>query len=166
MPYVPPHLRGGGAAPPSGAGSGPSVGSSGGDAGGRSGYGGARPPRSDGPGGGGGDGFGGGAGRAMSRSQSTQSFGEGEGGGGGRGGRRGPTPAVFGVWQVSERVAALDEEQIKDIRQRLNVTVEIEAGQPPVISPIESFKEMVRMRGEPLPRHHLSGCWLVQGRKG
>jgi hypothetical protein len=60
-----------------------------------------------------------------------------------RGGGRGPVEPVFIDWKPSERVQALTDEQISDIRQRLNVTVEVPEGQPPAASPIESFQEMV-----------------------
>jgi ATP-dependent RNA helicase DDX5/DBP2 len=60
-----------------------------------------------------------------------------------RGGGRGPVEPVFIDWKPSERVLALTEEQISDIKQRLNVTVEVPEGQPPAASPIESFQEMV-----------------------
>ena len=58
-----------------------------------------------------------------------------------------PPEAVFAPWAASERVQGLSEEQIKDIRQRLNVTVQVADGQPPVPAPIESFQEMVRING-------------------
>lgn len=54
-----------------------------------------------------------------------------------------PVEAVIGKWEPSPRVKALDEEQIADIRQRLNVDVEVPDGQPPATPPIESFKDMV-----------------------
>jgi sensor domain CHASE-containing protein len=41
-------------------------------------------------------------------------------------------------------VQKLDDEQIADIRQRLNVDVEVLEGQPPAAAPIESFIDMVR----------------------
>lgn len=56
----------------------------------------------------------------------------------------GPPPEpVLGKWQPSERVQKLDEEQIADIRQRLNVDVEVPEGQPAAAAPIESFVDMV-----------------------
>lgn len=58
------------------------------------------------------------------------------------GGRRGPVEPIFKPWQPSARVQALTQDQINDIRQRLNVTVEVPEGQPPVVCPIESFHEM------------------------
>lgn len=63
------------------------------------------------------------------------------GSGGGRR-RDGPADAVIGKWQPTPRVLALDEEQIADIRQRLNVDVVVPDGQPPAMPPIESFKDM------------------------
>lgn len=53
--------------------------------------------------------------------------------------------AVIGRWEPSDRVKALDEEQIADIRQRLNVDVEVTEGQAPAAAPIESFKDMVSL---------------------
>ena len=55
----------------------------------------------------------------------------------------GPEPAIFIEWQPSERVQALSEEQVVEIRQRLNVTVDVGQGNPPAAPPIESFQEMV-----------------------
>ena len=54
-----------------------------------------------------------------------------------------PPEAVFATWAPSERVQGLSEDQVKDIRQRLNVTVTVADGQPPIPAPIESFQEMV-----------------------
>jgi hypothetical protein len=51
---------------------------------------------------------------------------------------------VLGKWQPSERVQKLDDEQIADIRQRLNVDVEVPEGEPAAAAPIESFIDMVR----------------------
>lgn len=84
---------------------------------------------------------------AMSRSSSYGTFDR----GGDRGdsaaqrGRssQGPAEAVFPAWKPSERVQALNEEQIQDIRQRLNVTVEVEQGQPMAAAAVESFVDMV-----------------------
>ena len=67
----------------------------------------------------------------MSRSGSTMRL-----------GGEAPEP-VFASWAPSERVQGLTEDQIKDMRQRLNVTVQVADGQPPVPAPIESFQEMV-----------------------
>lgn len=55
----------------------------------------------------------------------------------------GPIEAVIGKWQPSARVQALNEEQTAEIRQRLNVDVEVPDGEPPAWAPIESFKDMV-----------------------
>ena len=53
---------------------------------------------------------------------------------------------VFPVWQPSERVQNLTDEQVADIRQRLNVTVD--AGENPKSPPpIESFMDMVSQQG-------------------
>lgn len=60
--------------------------------------------------------------------------------------RRGPTEPIFVEWKPSERVQGLSDEQIAEIRQRLNVTVQVPSGKNNAVSPIESFKEMVRMR--------------------
>lgn len=49
---------------------------------------------------------------------------------------------VFVPWQPSERVLALTPEQVDDIRQRLNVTVESGAGNEAVLAPVESFLDM------------------------
>lgn len=46
-------------------------------------------------------------------------------------------------WQPSERVQALSQEQIAEIRDRLNVDVEVPEGEEIAAAPIESFKEMV-----------------------
>lgn len=64
--------------------------------------------------------------------------------GGGRGSSNlGPAEAIFPDWKPSERVQALNEEQINDIRQRLNVAVEVEEGQPSATPAVESFVDMV-----------------------
>lgn len=47
-------------------------------------------------------------------------------------------------WKPSETVLALTPEQVEEVRKRLNVNVEVEAGQPPAAAPIESFDDMVR----------------------
>lgn len=39
---------------------------------------------------------------------------------------------------------SLGEDQVKEIRSRLKVTVEVPEGQKPAASPIEAFSEMVR----------------------
>lgn len=49
---------------------------------------------------------------------------------------------VFASWQPSARVQALTETQTIDIRQRLNVTVDVEPDQPPPLAPIECFEDM------------------------
>eukprot|EP00798_Chlamydomonas_sp_ICE-L_P028737 gene28737-31915_t len=49
---------------------------------------------------------------------------------------------VFLDWQPSDRVLALKEEQINEIKQRLSIKVEVREGQPPAASPIESFQDM------------------------
>lgn len=50
---------------------------------------------------------------------------------------------LFVPYNPSERVKALNEAQIADIRQRLNVTVEVPDGEPEAAAPVESFKDMV-----------------------
>ncbi|KAF8067330.1 DEAD-box ATP-dependent RNA helicase 20 [Scenedesmus sp. PABB004] len=125
--YVPPHLRGSaGGAPPACAGDG---------------------------------------GRGLGSSGRSGSSSELNGTGGGRGGAGGwgdepaprrPAPSapsagrggfimvepVIGKWAPSARVQGLTAEQIADIRQRLNVDVQVPEGQPPAQPPIESFKDM------------------------
>ena len=49
--------------------------------------------------------------------------------------------AVFPDWQPSERALNMNEEQIKEARERLNISVEGEAS-PSV--PLEAFDDMVR----------------------
>ena len=162
MPYVPPHLRGAASTgnsepePSSTSSAAPSSNRGGYGGGGGGGFGGQRPTSGYGRQN---DGYG-----AMNRSQSQSSF---AGGGMSRSGsqanladgdqtpKRGglsrvgssaqlrPEP-VFVPWTPSDRVTSLSEEQIVDIRQRLNVTVVVPEGQPPAASPIESFHEMVR----------------------
>jgi hypothetical protein len=66
------------------------------------------------------------------------------GGGGGPAARSGGTiEAVFKPYDPSERVKALTADMVADIRQRLNVTVEVPEGEPPAAAPVESFKDMV-----------------------
>lgn len=78
----------------------------------------------------------------MNRSSSAASL---DAGRSSRSSRGGPIPdAVFAQWTPSERVQALTEEQVHEIRQRLNVTVEVEEGELEAVAPIESFKDMVR----------------------
>jgi hypothetical protein len=74
----------------------------------------------------------------------NQSYGRGLGD---EGRARGPVEANFPAWQPSARVQALTPEQIADIRQRLNITVDVGASDQPAPPPIESFQEMVRLRG-------------------
>ncbi len=166
MPYVPPHLRGAG-----GAETGPSSDSAGASGGARGGYGGGgggggsyrdSGPRPSSGFGRRDDGFG--APREMQKSGSQASLGgggmsrsgsaavltDGEQGGSRQGGmpRSGSSAQIkwepiFAPWSPSERVQSLSAEQIVDIRQRLNVTVEIREGEAPCPCPIESFHEMV-----------------------
>lgn len=88
----------------------------------------------------------------------------------GRGGARrgyGSVEPVIGVWEPSDRVKALNAEQIADIRQRLNVDVKVPEGQPEVAAPIESFKDMVssssaQRAADVGPTLALpGGCWLA-----
>eukprot|EP00877_Chromochloris_zofingiensis_P000286 jgi/Chrzof1/10258/Cz04g34160.t1 len=53
-----------------------------------------------------------------------------------------PAEVVMAQWQPSERVQALSQEQIAEIRDRLNVDVEVPEGEEIAAAPIESFKEM------------------------
>ncbi|GBG84216.1 hypothetical protein CBR_g38188 [Chara braunii] len=62
--------------------------------------------------------------------------------GGGGGVRRGPPEPVWPEWEPSERVRKLPEDQIAEVRQRLNVSVDVAEGSPPPPSPIESFEDM------------------------
>lgn len=54
----------------------------------------------------------------------------------------------FANWKPSERIQAMTDEQIRDTRERLNVTVESdtnsEEGTKQDVAPIESFDDMVR----------------------
>jgi hypothetical protein len=182
--YVPPHLRGaasGGEAPPRGGGSDSYGGGGGGGGGG--GYGGDR-----GGGGGGygrpGGGYGGGGGGGGDRGDYGGSFGGGRrgdsrddgygapspgagraGAGGGGGGEpeaprgRGPPDALFLEWKPAEHITSLSAEQVEDIRKRLDVIVEVEAGQPTAASPIECFEDMVRRRAA-----HLRACVRARAR--
>ena len=61
------------------------------------------------------------------------------------GGRMDRAP-VFATWRPSARVEALTEAQTTEIRERLGVTVEVEAGEPAVPSAIESFEDMTLAR--------------------
>ncbi|GAX84739.1 hypothetical protein CEUSTIGMA_g12161.t1 [Chlamydomonas eustigma] len=139
--YVPPHLRGGGA-PASGEGPGPSDSfrkdnrSYNYDSNrGRGGYGDYGMQRSNSNA----------SISGMSRSASTASIsGQVMGRSGSSARLNGdPLEPVFSPWLPSERVQGLSADQVKEIRQRLNVTVEIADGQPPVPAPIESFQEMI-----------------------
>ena len=101
--------------------------------------------------------------------------GGGGGGGGGRGGRE-PIEAVFVEYSPSDRVKALTEAQVADIRGRLNVTVEVIEGEPAAAAPVESFRDMVRLlAGSPgglarsMLRSHalcmeVSRCVVVRGK--
>eukprot|EP01018_Ginkgo_biloba_P004560 Gb_40721 [translate_table: standard] len=50
--------------------------------------------------------------------------------------------SVSPIWQPSERVRRLQDEQIEEVRARLNVDVEITPGTPPAPAPVESFEDM------------------------
>eukprot|EP00271_Cylindrocystis_brebissonii_P014082 TRINITY_DN350_c0_g2_i1.p1 TRINITY_DN350_c0_g2~~TRINITY_DN350_c0_g2_i1.p1 ORF type:complete len:582 (-),score=111.25 TRINITY_DN350_c0_g2_i1:1076-2821(-) len=52
-----------------------------------------------------------------------------------------PEP-VWPKWQPSERIKKLMDEQIAEVRQRLNVAVEIPAGSATCPAPVESFEDM------------------------
>ncbi len=54
-----------------------------------------------------------------------------------------PMEAVWCSWQPSERVQGLSDEQIADVRERLNISVKVPDGQPKAAAPIESFQEMM-----------------------
>jgi ATP-dependent RNA helicase DDX5/DBP2 len=71
-----------------------------------------------------------------------------------RAGRREAVETVFAPWKPSERVQALTDEQILEIRQRLNVQVTDDPDMPMTVAPIESFKDMVSVRPH--------GCCLMQ----
>lgn len=64
------------------------------------------------------------------------------------GGRRsdlhslGPPESVWLSWKPSDRILSLQQEQIAEMRARLNVDVEITSGTPPAPSPIETFEDM------------------------
>ncbi|GBF96354.1 ATP-dependent RNA helicase-like [Raphidocelis subcapitata] len=128
--YVPPHLRNktgagagdAGSAPP------PPRSSSFGDLRSRDGGGGSRGGWGDDRGSGGGGGGGG-------------SFARRADGPAPRAGR-GPIEATFAPYDPSDRVKALNEDQIADIKQRLNVMVEVPEGEPEAAAPVESFRDM------------------------
>uniref|UniRef100_A0A0C9RXP6 RNA helicase n=1 Tax=Wollemia nobilis TaxID=56998 RepID=A0A0C9RXP6_9CONI len=50
--------------------------------------------------------------------------------------------AVFPEWQPSERIRRLQNEQIEEVRARLNVDVQITPGTSPAPAPVESFEDM------------------------
>ncbi|CAM6125535.1 unnamed protein product [Calypogeia fissa] len=149
MPYVPPHIRAaaaaGSAAPnPSSLG--------GGGAGGReaNSYGGGGYGNKDSFGGGKeyGGSFGS-SGRGGSRGDLGNGYGNGYGSrDGGSSLRRGESrgvalpDVVWPKWQPSERIRRLQQEQIADVRARLNVDVEITPGTGVAPAPIESFEDM------------------------
>jgi len=60
----------------------------------------------------------------------------------GRSARGSGVAPVFARWRPSARAEALTEAQAKEIRERLGVTVETEAGEPDAPSAIESFEDM------------------------
>lgn len=70
------------------------------------------------------------------------------GGGPDNGRRRGearglaPPDVVWLTWQPSDRIRRLQQEQIAEMRARLNVDVEITAGTPPASAPVETFEDM------------------------
>jgi hypothetical protein len=45
-------------------------------------------------------------------------------------------------------VQALDKKQVAEIKQRLNVDVVVQAGEPEACAPIESFLDMVSCQGQ------------------
>eukprot|EP00897_Mesotaenium_endlicherianum_P009468 jgi/Mesen1/854/ME000112S10995 len=136
MPYVPPALRGGGApkeeAPPS-----QSFGrSSGGQS---TDYGNFSGSRSSGRDRDSGSSFGrdrGNAGRDNGYHSRDGDRRPSDRGGGG------PPEVVWPRWQPSERVRRLQQDQIEEVRNRLNVIVEITAGTSVAPAPIESFEDM------------------------
>ena len=146
MGYVPPHLRNKGGSGGGGDGAGPGSSSSSAPP--------AGPPRSSSygdlggsrgsRGGGWGDERGGGSSGGFGGRRPEPARGGSGGGGGGRY-SSGPIDPVFVEYSPSDRVKALNDEQIADIRQRLNVTVEVPEGEPPAAAPVESFRDMVRL---------------------
>lgn len=54
----------------------------------------------------------------------------------------GPPETVWLTWQPSDRILQLQEEQIAEMRARLNVDVEITVGTPPAPAPVETFEDM------------------------
>ncbi|CAM6017881.1 unnamed protein product [Sphagnum balticum] len=128
MPYVPPHLRAGAASIPAEVSKGRDGGRS---SGGIRDYGG---------------GFGG-ARRSESLS-ANGNYGQGSGRDGSSAGKkiesRGVVlpDVVWPKWEPSERVRRLNEDQIAEVRARLNVDVEISPDSAPASAPIESFEDM------------------------
>lgn len=53
-----------------------------------------------------------------------------------------PPDVVWPKWQPSDRVQRLQQEQIAEVRQRLNVDVEITAGTALALAPVETFEDM------------------------
>lgn len=129
MPYQPPHLRNGGtaAAPPADSHSGGSFG----------GYG----RRSDGPRDAGSRDYGSSFGsRDVARSDSGKRS-EAAPATNGVSSKASATPeAVFPEWQPSKRALNMNEDQIKEARERLNISVE---GETSSTVPLEGFDDMV-----------------------
>jgi len=167
MPYVPPHLRNQAPAeaPPASNGGGfndrgpPGGGFGGGGRGGMDYGGGFGGRRDDGygggggfggrPGGGGGFGNGGGGGGFGGRPPAGDGYGPGRGGPPGPHGgpgapppRTGPPEVKFEKWEPSDRIKALSDKQINDVRTRLDITVEAPPGEPPGAPTIELFDDM------------------------
>lgn len=59
-----------------------------------------------------------------------------------------PIEALIGGWKPSARVQALDKDQVAEIKQRLNVDVVVQEGEPEACAPIESFLDMVSCQGQ------------------
>ncbi len=152
MPYIPPHLR-------AGAGSNATGVAKARDGGGGSSSSGSNRDHYYG------GSFGGGGAARRSESLSSNgssSYGQGVGAGSSRDGGGGASSAaaaggkkvessrggvvlpdvVWPKWQPSERVRRLTEDQIQEVRARLNVDVEISPDMPPASAPIESFEDM------------------------
>mmetsp|Transcript_13117 Transcript_13117/g.15863 ORF Transcript_13117/g.15863 Transcript_13117/m.15863 type:complete len:600 (-) Transcript_13117:184-1983(-) len=160
MAYVPPHLRGGsgGSAPPPSRGS--DRGGGGYERGGdRGGYGDRRGGSGRDYGGSFGGDRRGGYGEREGYGDRRGGYGDrdrgGKGGYGDRDGRRGdrsdrdsgpgggdPDEPVFAPWEPSIRAKAMTEKMITEVRNRLNVTVEIPTGEDAASPPIESFDDM------------------------
>ena len=141
--YVPPHLRGGGGGserpPSSSGGGGYDRGGGYGDRGGGYGGGGDRGGGSYGGSFGGRDSRGGEGGSYSSRGGDYGGSGSGGGERGGAGGSEpGARPAARReAWKPSARCLALTEEERAEIRKRLNLTVDVPAGQAAAEMPIE-----------------------------